>query len=1147
MSKKSFLISFVMMLAFAFITSMLFAREEADRPNNKTDMPALTGSPRSTLLNINNMAAWLRADGWSSRDPRTNNSGVFFPRGISASLAVIFQDGMIWGGMVDDGQTPALRVGGQTYNIGTVEGRILPNGQAENPNADDVRIYRIRKGYATADLGLDSDELGISEEALRAQYAKDWAEWPWEKGAPWTGIDNQLDGGYLGADGTTVMGAGNGVLDRGEDANSNGILDPGEDANGNNVLDGEFPGIAGADMVVWTVANDLSVGATNGLYGSPPIGFEMQLTAWGYNRTDALGNMIFKQVKLLYKGTATTPGDATIDPMYFCQWSDPDLGDYSDDFVGVDREQSLMFVYNSSSVDNTYNGFGFPPPAAGYDFFQGVLVPGDPGDVGIFNLQERPGFRNLPASSFGYFAAGANFSDPGPLGSYEGTIEWWNLLQGFLPQSDPNDPEPYTDNITGQPTSFPLSGDPVAGTGDLDGNVLPPGDRRMLIVTGPFSMAVGDTQEVVISLIAGLGSDRLSSVSVVKFYDKTAQSIYDNLFQVVPAPAIPNVRTTGLNGEVVLDWGFDATRVQSTESQDVAGYQFEGYNVYQLRTPQPDISSANAIKLATFDKINEITTVLSEVFDTNSGVVIERPVQVGSNSGIQRYFTVTKDAFRDRPLANDQAYYFAVTAYNATSDLNQTSRALESSPIVLTVYPQKPDPGARIPAATSSDVEVEHTTGGSDGSVAVTVVDPAAVTGDDYEVRFEELEETVIEDGDTTTVTTVVWDLVDVTTGEVVLDNQKKQTTDAADADFLTADGLLVQVFGAPPDYARDPSGGPAFIEVATENGPLTEDFFDSNGAPFGGNQTWHSLSSGGLGNSADTYFLSTTTSGISGLRTTFTELVPFDFELRFTSLEDGNWGWWAFTDGNVGKVPFQIWDIGIGTYDDPSDDHEMIPVMFEGGGPSGVYSPDHGPDGAFGFPCFDRIYWYKGDAASYRADLDDDGALSADWTTNEVIGRLLVADFDGNGTPPIPGTIVRILSTKPNATNDTFTFSTSSIQPTQSQQLAKQDALDQVGVFPNPYLGVNRLESSASQRFVRFNHLPANSTIRIFNLAGTLVRTLDGAEVQFDQYIDWDLQNTAGIPVASGIYLAHVDMPDIGEKILKVVVVQEQQFLKTF
>ncbi|RMD95318.1 MAG: hypothetical protein D6813_00600, partial [Calditrichaeota bacterium] len=180
-----------------FITGVLLYGKDMSRQGkgriNSLDFGSISanGQPRSTLLNINSLAVWLRADGFSSRDPRTGNSGVFFPRGLGTNAAVIFTDGILWGGLVQDGQTPTLRVGGQTFNIGTIEGRIVSPGVAEDPNAPDVRIYRIRPDYATADLNLDAQELGLPVEQVREQYGIDWAEWPWEKGAPWKGINNE--------------------------------------------------------------------------------------------------------------------------------------------------------------------------------------------------------------------------------------------------------------------------------------------------------------------------------------------------------------------------------------------------------------------------------------------------------------------------------------------------------------------------------------------------------------------------------------------------------------------------------------------------------------------------------------------------------------------------------------------------------------------------------------------------------------------------------------------------------------------------------------------------------------------------------------------------------------------------------------------
>lgn len=134
------------------------------------------------------------------------------------------------------------------------------------------------------------------------------------------------------------------------------------------------------------------------------------------------------------------------------------------------------------------------------------------------------------------------------------------------------------------------------------------------------------------------------------------------------------------------------------------------------------------------------------------------------------------------------------------------------------------------------------------------------------------------------------------------------------------------------------------------------------------------------------------------------------------------------------------------------------------------------------------------------------------------------------------------ILANHINTLNDQFTFTATA--PSSSTALAKQD-VNSINVFPNPYYGVNSQEVNKYSKYITFNHLPNNATIRIFNLAGTLVKTVNHSGGQFDY---WDLTNDSGLPVASGLYIAYIDMPDLGAtKILKIAIIQEQQFLDRF
>ncbi|MBM2845863.1 MAG: hypothetical protein HW407_1175, partial [Bacteroidetes bacterium] len=631
---------------FLVVTAMLAGSAWAsDRTLGRNHQPSgiykTNGTPVSTLININNVAGWIRNDGWSARIPTSGNSGVFFPRGTAGA---IFQDGIVWGGNVNDGGSQVLRVGGQTYAIGTIGGRIISPGVAAQPGDPDVRIYRIRRDYATADLKQDAAELfekGLNAvtdgdiAGVRAQYETDWNEWPFDQGAPYKDLD------------------------------SNGVYSSGDE-----------PGIADADQVVWFVCNDLNPGRTNALYGSNPIGIELQVTLWGYNRTDPLANVYFKKFTFIYKGTASTPANATITDMYVGQWSDPDMGDAGDDYSGCDTTLSLGYVYNGSSSDLEYAKFGLKPPAVGYDFLQGPIVPGAAGDSAVFNLKRVYGKRNLPMTAAFYFAAGGTYSDP-PF-SREGTIQWYNLLRGLTPITGTDFVYP---TIPGA-TKFWLDGDPVANTGRLDGAIDAPGDRRLGVCAGPFTMAFGDTQEVVVGVVAGIGTDFLSSIAVMKNNDIAVQNAYNDLFDLPKAPPAPIVNTDPVTGNIspaldkqlVLDWGSKQAAVRATEDFDRKGYKFEGYNVYQIASPSTsiplsgdkrEVDGRTDVKLlATFDKNgNAIRTIFDDVFDVGLGIIVRVVKQRGTDNGIVRELVVNRDAIRQAPLVNGQRYYFAVTAY----------------------------------------------------------------------------------------------------------------------------------------------------------------------------------------------------------------------------------------------------------------------------------------------------------------------------------------------------------------------------------------------------------------------------------------------------------------------------------------------------
>jgi hypothetical protein len=413
-----------------------------------------TWTATRTRLNINNISTEFRNDGWTDRNSLSGNPGCLFPVGTAKSL--VFQSGLVWGAKIYDPPGDTLRVGGATYSVALQPGRILSPGVPEDPNLPKNRIYRVRPDYLTADLSVEATEEERTQTDIRAQYALDWSQWPAVDGAPF------------------------------HDRNNNGMYEPAID----------IPGKVGADQTIWYVCNDLDTARTRALYGSIPLGLEMQVTVWGYNRSGSLNSAILKQYRLINKSTRT------FDSMFVCQWVDPDLGDAGDDFAGCDTTLHFGYCYNGGPIDNSYAPF--PPPAVGYQLL------------------------NLPMTASFTFVSGSPISDP-PF-SHDGARQWYNLLQGLIPISGVPFVHP---NVPG-PTRFWYDGDPVAGTGRIDGAVSGPGDRRFGTCAGPFVMLPGESKDIVIGHTAAMGSNNLSSVIRLKEYTRNIRTMVNGLLASAP-------------------------------------------------------------------------------------------------------------------------------------------------------------------------------------------------------------------------------------------------------------------------------------------------------------------------------------------------------------------------------------------------------------------------------------------------------------------------------------------------------------------------------------------------------------------------------------------------------------------------------------
>ena len=171
----------------------------------------------------------------------------------------------------------------------------------------------------------------------------------------------------------------------------------------------------------------------------------------------------------------------------------------------------MGYVWNDGD-DSTYSTLDIGTPAAGYDFFQGPMVPCEDGDseevcpaegAKMFGTR-HPGMKNLKMSSFAFYINGdATYTDPSDEN------EGYFYLQGLR-----KDGSAYPNDIAGDlyDQKFCFYGDPNDTAGHssanpVDGNYAASADRRFLMSVGPFTMAAGDSQEVVFGIFHAAGGD----------------------------------------------------------------------------------------------------------------------------------------------------------------------------------------------------------------------------------------------------------------------------------------------------------------------------------------------------------------------------------------------------------------------------------------------------------------------------------------------------------------------------------------------------------------------------------------------------------------------------------------------------------------
>ncbi|QQS35610.1 MAG: T9SS type A sorting domain-containing protein [Ignavibacteriales bacterium] len=259
------------------------------------------------------------------------------------------------------------------------------------------------------------------------------------------------------------------------------------------------------DQTLWTVYNSMDstveyrINWNNYRDSLPVMPLEVQQLIYsrsGYQTDyeDLFSNTMFFEFKILNKGSEQ------IDSAFIGFWTDIDFCFAGSNPPAVDTSIQSGFCWTTNLSTCSI------PPAIGYAMLYGPIIESQ-GDTAQFGQTRIPDFKNSSLSSF-YPVA----QDQHPYFDAYYTLEGaWNIARGFYENG-----ETIVNPITNQPTKFPLDGDPVTNQGWIWQQTQTNGEAGFYLFTGPYTLAPGDSQWIMLALAPALGRNNLESISLMR-------------------------------------------------------------------------------------------------------------------------------------------------------------------------------------------------------------------------------------------------------------------------------------------------------------------------------------------------------------------------------------------------------------------------------------------------------------------------------------------------------------------------------------------------------------------------------------------------------------------------------------------------------
>jgi len=656
--------------------------------------------------------------------------------------------------------------------------------------------------------------------------------------------------------------------------------------------------------------------------------------------------------------------------------------------------------------------------------------------------------------------------------------------------------------------------------------------------SGYISLAPGETKRISMAFLFGEDLDDLLLTA------ETVQDIYNKNYQFFKPPSLPKVTAIPDDKKVTLYWD-----TSSEESLDpITGKDFEGYVIYRsTRSDFADIQNITDGRGSKFlyEPLKGIDGFEAK-WDINNDWLGFHPVPfqgrgisyyLGVNSGLRHSFIDSNE------VRNGQTYYYAVVAYDHGDSLgippSETSKKISSDPITsqLTFADNTVQviPGPRASGydkPTIADLtDVSQVSGLGNGPVAFSIINDLDVKDDKYTLTFKD----TLYLSDTTTIIAKNYSVLgekpisesfylygtkfsNLSRGNIIND-ANLQVKDAAGA-----------VYQLNVDYELNFEKGAI---KRTDNSLMLEatEYFIT----FKSYAVYQSIAL--KGQDSNPVF--------DGILLTVNDnpSLAFDTEKsKWSSDINLPFRLYLRTGGNPKAEPADY----IVTF---SDQNISNAKKFVGGRFIDIPVKYKVEDVTSGIPievvtnlqeatATNDSAWSLGEEiVFYRTGSPGGQGAQISWSLKISPSTDLIQTIPGDGDA------LFVYTKRPYTKDDVFTLQT---KAGFVDNQAASSNLDNIYVVPNPYVGANEIEpanklsgQNRGERRIYFENLPMQCTIRIYTLSGELVNTIEHESGVDNGREFWNLLNHDGFSVAYGVYLAHIDAPGVGEKLIKFALIK--------